>query len=84
MGGASRSLWSKPSEVVCRWGFQCHKNFGEIGVSKLTASMRCFDELIRESKLIDPPLRNAIFTWSNMQASPVCKRDWIDSCSQMS
>ncbi|RVW66273.1 hypothetical protein CK203_065986 [Vitis vinifera] len=27
-----------------------------------------------ESELLDPPLRNASFTWSNMQESPVCKR----------
>ncbi|RVW29586.1 Transposon TX1 uncharacterized 149 kDa protein [Vitis vinifera] len=25
-------------------------------------------------ELLDPPLRNASFTWSNMQESPVCKR----------
>ncbi|RVX01637.1 Transposon TX1 uncharacterized 149 kDa protein [Vitis vinifera] len=31
----------------------------------------CF---IRECELLDPPLRNASFTWSNMQESPVCKR----------
>lgn len=27
-----------------------------------------------ESELIDPSLRNAYFTWSNMQELPVCKR----------
>ncbi|KAL6328045.1 hypothetical protein AAG906_033313 [Vitis piasezkii] len=27
-----------------------------------------------ECELLDPPLRNASFTWSNMQKSPVCKR----------
>ncbi|RVW64166.1 Transposon TX1 uncharacterized 149 kDa protein [Vitis vinifera] len=27
-----------------------------------------------ECELLDPPLRNASFTWSNMQESPVCKR----------
>ncbi|RVW32138.1 putative ribonuclease H protein [Vitis vinifera] len=27
-----------------------------------------------ESGLLDPPLRNAAFTWSNMQADPICKR----------
>lgn len=30
--------------------------------SKLTPSMRDFDEFIRESELSDPPLRNASFT----------------------
>ena len=29
---------------------------------------------IRDCELLDPPLRNAPFTWSNMQESPVCKR----------
>ncbi|RVW50857.1 Transposon TX1 uncharacterized 149 kDa protein [Vitis vinifera] len=33
-----------------------------------------FDGFIRESELHDPPLRNASFTWSNIQESPVCKR----------
>ena len=36
--------------------------------------MRCFNELIRESELIDPALKNATFTCSNMQVSLVCKR----------
>ncbi|RVX13542.1 hypothetical protein CK203_020986 [Vitis vinifera] len=36
--------------------------------------MRDFDSFISESELFDPPLRNASFTWSNMQESPVCKR----------
>ena len=39
--------------------------------SKLTPSMRDFDEFIRESELSNPPLRNASFTWTNL--SPVCK-----------
>ena len=34
--------------------------------SRLTLSMRSFDEFIRESELIGPPFRNASFTWSNM------------------
>ncbi|KAJ9680549.1 hypothetical protein PVL29_019768 [Vitis rotundifolia] len=45
-----------------------------MGDSRLTLNMRCFDEFIRESGLLDPPLRNAAFTWSNMQAAPICKR----------
>ena len=36
--------------------------------------MRCFDEFIRESGLLDPPLRNAAFMWSNMQVVPIYKR----------
>ena len=30
--------------------------------------------VIRECELIDPPLRNATFTWSNLQESPISKR----------
>ena len=46
----------------------------KLGGSRVTSSMRDFDGFIRESELHDPPLRNASFTWSNMQESPVCKR----------
>ncbi|RVW94236.1 LINE-1 retrotransposable element ORF2 protein [Vitis vinifera] len=46
----------------------------KMGGSSLTPSMRDFDSFIRECELLDPPLRNASFTWSNMQESPVCKR----------
>ena len=46
----------------------------KLGDSRLTFNMRCFDEFIRESGLLDPPLRNAAFTWSNMQVDPICKR----------
>ena len=49
---------------------------------RLNPSVRCLDEFIRESQLIDPPLRNATFTCQ------ICKllfaRGWMDSCSQMS
>ncbi|WKA01530.1 hypothetical protein VitviT2T_019810 [Vitis vinifera] len=45
-----------------------------MGGSSLTPSMRDFDSFIRECELLNPPLRNASFTWSNMQESPVCKR----------
>ncbi|RVW92960.1 Transposon TX1 uncharacterized 149 kDa protein [Vitis vinifera] len=48
--------------------------FEKMGDSRLTFNMRCFDEFIRESGLLDPPLRNAAFTWSNMQVVPICKR----------
>ncbi|KAL6334623.1 hypothetical protein AAG906_019476 [Vitis piasezkii] len=46
----------------------------KMGDSRLTVNMRRFDEFIRESGLLDPPLRNAAFTWSNMQVDPICKR----------
>ncbi|RVW76917.1 hypothetical protein CK203_051555 [Vitis vinifera] len=52
----------------------------KMGDSRLTVNMRCFDEFIRESGLLDPPLRNAAFTWSNMQVDPICKR--IDRIEQ--
>ncbi|RVX22528.1 Transposon TX1 uncharacterized 149 kDa protein [Vitis vinifera] len=45
----------------------------KMGDSRLTVNMRCFDEFIRESGLLDPPLRNASFTWSNIQVDPICK-----------
>ena len=45
-----------------------------MGGSSLTSSMKDFDSFIRECELLDPPLWNASFTWSNMQESPVCKR----------
>ena len=46
----------------------------KLGDSRLTFNMRCFDKFIRESGFLDPPLRNADFTWSNMQVAPICKR----------
>ena len=46
----------------------------KLGDSILTSSMRDFDGFIRDCELIDPPLRNVPFTWSNLQDSPVCKR----------
>ena len=46
----------------------------KLGDSRLTFNIRCFDEFIRESGLLDPPLRNMTFTWSNMQVAPICKR----------
>ena len=54
--------------------FNFIRNLEKMGVSRLTPSMRCFDEFIRESELIHSLLKNATFTWSNMQASLVCKR----------
>ena len=35
----------------------------KLGDSRLTFNMRCFDEFIRESDLLDLPLRNAAFMW---------------------
>ena len=46
----------------------------KLGGSSLTSSMKDFDGFIRECELLDPPLQNAPFTWSNMQESLVCKR----------
>ena len=46
----------------------------KLGGSSLTSSVKDFGGFIRECELLDPPLRNASFTWSNMQESPVCKR----------
>ena len=46
----------------------------KLGNSSFTSSMRDFDDFIRDCELIDLPLRNAPFTWSNMQESPMCKR----------
>ena len=50
----------------------------KLGGSSLTSNMRDFDGFIRDCELVDPPLWNASFTWSNMQESPVFKRlDWF-------
>ena len=46
----------------------------KLGGSRLTPSMKDFDDFIRDCELIDSPLRNAPFTSSNMQEHPVCKR----------
>ena len=50
------------------------RNSEKLGGSSLTSSMRDFDGFIRDSELLDLPLRNFPFTWSNMQESPLCKR----------
>lgn len=39
-----------------------------------TTSMRCFDSLINELELIDPPILNAKYTWSNFRDIPICCR----------
>ena len=46
----------------------------KLGGSSLTSSIKDFDGFIRECELFDPSLRNAPFTWPNMQESLVCKR----------
>ena len=38
----------------------------KLGGSSVTSNMRDFDGFIRDCELLDPPLRNAPFTWSNM------------------
>ncbi|RVW59408.1 hypothetical protein CK203_106241 [Vitis vinifera] len=64
----------------------------KLGGSRLTPSMKDFDDFIRDCELIDSPLRSASFTWSNMQENPVCKRldrflysnEWEQSISSKS
>ena len=46
----------------------------KLGGTRLTPTMRLFDELIRDLELIDPPPRNVTFTWPNLQQVPTCKR----------
>lgn len=46
----------------------------KLGGFRLTPNMRDFDGFIRDCELIDPPLRNASYTWLNMQDVSVCKR----------
>ena len=46
----------------------------KLNSSSTTRSMKTFDELIREIGLVDPPLRNAKFTWSNFREQPICCR----------
>ena len=43
----------------------------KLGGSRLIFSMRDFDGFIRERELINPLLRNASSTWSNIQDSRV-------------
>ncbi|XP_073048877.1 uncharacterized protein [Primulina eburnea] len=42
--------------------------------NSLTPSMYCFDNLIQELELYNPPLLNAKFTWSNFRTNPICCR----------
>ena len=42
--------------------------------STSTTSMTYFNSLIGELRLVDPPLSNARFTWSNFRDHPICCR----------
>ena len=46
----------------------------KLNSNSITRSMKIFDDLIREMGLVDPPLRNAKFTWSNFREQPICCR----------
>ncbi|XP_073059743.1 uncharacterized protein [Primulina eburnea] len=80
-------------ESICgdKWclggDFNVVRNTGEkLNSFTNTTSMQCFDELIGELRLHDPPLLNAKYTWSNFRANPICcrldrylfSRDWMD------
>ena len=51
----------------------------KLNSNSVTRSMKTFDELIREMGLVDPPLRNAKFTWSNFSEQQFAA-NWIDFC----
>uniref|UniRef100_A0A803PIR5 Reverse transcriptase domain-containing protein n=1 Tax=Cannabis sativa TaxID=3483 RepID=A0A803PIR5_CANSA len=56
-------------------GLQCDEKSGEkLNSSSCTKSIKVFDELIREMRLIDPNLNNGRFTWSSFRATPICSR----------
>ncbi|KAL7212903.1 hypothetical protein ACSBR2_015574 [Camellia fascicularis] len=46
----------------------------EFNGNRIKRVMSDFDGFIRESELVDPPLFNAKFTWSNLQENLVCCR----------
>ncbi|RVW74640.1 hypothetical protein CK203_052072 [Vitis vinifera] len=83
-GGALRKdFWVELPDIVGlaspRWcvggDFNVIRRSSEkMGGSRLTPSMKDFDDFISDCGLIDLPLRSASFTWSNMQENPVCKR----------
>ncbi|XP_073049686.1 uncharacterized protein [Primulina eburnea] len=67
--------------------FNVVRNLNEkMNSNSLTPSMYCFDNLIQELELYDPPLLNAKFTWSNFRINPICcrldrffvTRGWMD------
>ncbi|RVW74544.1 hypothetical protein CK203_053795 [Vitis vinifera] len=78
-----KDLWVELSDIAGlaspRWcvggDFNVIRRSSEkLGGSRLTPSMKDFDDFISDCELIDLPLRSASFTWSNMQVNPVCKR----------
>ncbi|KAL6321948.1 hypothetical protein AAG906_035857 [Vitis piasezkii] len=85
LGGDVRPFWPYLSFMVCGGDFNVIRRRSEkLGGSGFTSSMRDFDGFIREWELHDPPLRNASFTWSNMQESPVSLLVVISFSIQMS
>ena len=42
--------------------------------TRSNASMRSFDQVIKDMELIDLPLGNGHYTWSNFRESPICAR----------
>lgn len=44
------------------------------GASRITRSMRGFNKFVNDYALVNPPLLNATFTWSNFQDLPSCNR----------
>lgn len=44
------------------------------GGSKITRTMRGFNNFVKECALVDIPLQNTCFTWSNFQVNPSCTR----------
>ncbi|RVX10571.1 putative ribonuclease H protein [Vitis vinifera] len=80
---SQEGFWVKLSDIVGlaspRWcvggDFNViRRSLEKLGGSRLTPSMKDFDDFISDCELIDLPLRSASFTWSNMQVNPVCKR----------
>ena len=78
-----KDFWVELSDIVglsySRWcvggDFNVIRRSSEkLGGSRLTPSMKNFDDFIRDCELIYSPLRSASYTWSNMQDNPVCKR----------
>ncbi|KAL6322627.1 hypothetical protein AAG906_014299 [Vitis piasezkii] len=74
-GWSFRHCWAGFSALVCGGDFNViRRSSRKLGGSRLTPSMKDFDDFISDCELIDLPLRSASFTWSNMQENPVCKR----------
>lgn len=84
MDVASIPFWSNFSEMACLGDFNVIRRILEmLGGSRLTPSMRVFDEFKRESELVDPALRNAFSFDQTCKKFPFSK-GWIDSYTQMS